>query len=147
MAQKVQNLPTMAGDLGLIPGLGRSPRGNSYPFQYSGLENPMGCIVHGVAKSQTRMSNLHSLFTTSLPFRHTNYSEHSQNLMHTFKNSVPVFRSFSFPKRCFYALFSPPVIPSVYKKELICYILQPIFLDQNLFLPLLFFHKTLLRIT
>ena len=31
-------------DLGLIPGLGRSPgEGNSYPLQYSGMENPMGC--------------------------------------------------------------------------------------------------------
>ena len=30
------------GDLGLIPGLGRSPaEGNSYPLQYSGLENSM----------------------------------------------------------------------------------------------------------
>ena len=43
-----------AGDLGLIPGLGRSPReGKGYPLQYSGLENSMNCIVHGVAKSQT----------------------------------------------------------------------------------------------
>ena len=43
-----------AGDLGLIPGLGRSPgEGNSYLLQYSGLENSMDCIVHGVAKSWT----------------------------------------------------------------------------------------------
>ena len=43
-----------AGDLGLIPGLGRSPlEGNSYPLQYSGLENSTDCIIHGVAKSQT----------------------------------------------------------------------------------------------
>ena len=42
------------GDLGLIPGLGRSPgEGNGYPFQYSGLENSTDCIVHGVAKSWT----------------------------------------------------------------------------------------------
>ena len=42
------------GDLGSIPGLGRSPgEGSSYPLQYSGLENSMDCIVHGVAKSQT----------------------------------------------------------------------------------------------
>ena len=42
------------GDLGSIPGLGRSlGEGNSYPLQYSGLENLMDCIVHGVAKSQT----------------------------------------------------------------------------------------------
>ena len=41
-----------ARDLGLIPGLGRSPgEGKSYPLQYSGLENCMDCIVHGVAKS------------------------------------------------------------------------------------------------
>ena len=38
-------------DLGLIPGLGRSPgEGKSYPLQYSGLENSVDCIVHGVAK-------------------------------------------------------------------------------------------------
>ena len=49
-----------AGDLGSIPGLGRSPgEGNGYPLQYSGLENSMDCIVHGVAKSQTRLSNFH----------------------------------------------------------------------------------------
>ena len=43
-----------AGDLGLIPGLGRSPgEGNSYPLQYSGLENSMDSIVHGVTKSRT----------------------------------------------------------------------------------------------
>ena len=48
------------GDLGSIPGLGRSPgEGNSYPLQYSGLENSMDCIVHGVTKSQTRVSNFH----------------------------------------------------------------------------------------
>ena len=42
------------GDLGLIPGLGRSAgEGNSYPLQYSGLENSMDCIVLGVAKSWT----------------------------------------------------------------------------------------------
>ena len=46
-----------AGDLGSILGLGKSPaEGNSYPLQYSGLENSMDCIVHGVAKSQTRLS-------------------------------------------------------------------------------------------
>ena len=50
------------GDLGLIPGLGRSPvEGKGYPHQYSGLENPMDCIVHGVAKSRTRLSNFHFL--------------------------------------------------------------------------------------
>ena len=38
------------GDLGSIPGLGRSPgEGKGYPLQYSGLENSMECIVHGAA--------------------------------------------------------------------------------------------------
>ena len=42
------------GDLGLIPELGKFPgEGKGYPLQYSGLENSMDCIVHGVAKSQT----------------------------------------------------------------------------------------------
>ena len=49
-----------AGDLGLIPGLGRSPgEGKGYPLQYSGLENPMDYIVHGVAKSRIRLSDFH----------------------------------------------------------------------------------------
>ena len=49
-----------AGDLGLIPGLGRSPgEGKGYPLQYSGLQNSIGCIVHGVAKSQTLLNNFH----------------------------------------------------------------------------------------
>ena len=40
-----------AGHLGLIPGLGRSPGGGKgYPLQYSGLENSMDYLVHGVAK-------------------------------------------------------------------------------------------------
>ena len=40
------------GDLDLIPGLGRSPgEGNSYPLQYSDLENSMDSKVHGVAKT------------------------------------------------------------------------------------------------
>ena len=52
-----------AGDLGLIPGLGRSPGGgNGYPLQYSGLEKSMGCIVHGVAKNRTRLSDFHFHF-------------------------------------------------------------------------------------
>ena len=47
-----------AGDPGLIPGSGRSSgEGIGYPLQYSGLENSMDCIVHGVVKSQTRLSD------------------------------------------------------------------------------------------
>ena len=49
-----------AGDLGSVPGLGRSHgEGKVYPLQYSGLENFMGYIVHGVAKSQTQLSDFH----------------------------------------------------------------------------------------
>ena len=46
-----------AGDLGLIPGLGRSGEGKSYPLQYSGLENSVE--VYGVAKSQTGLNDFH----------------------------------------------------------------------------------------
>ena len=49
------------GDLGSIPGLGRSPgEGKGYPLQYSGLENSMDCIVHGVKKSRTWLSDFHT---------------------------------------------------------------------------------------
>ena len=48
------------GDLGSIPGLGRYPgEGKGYPLQHSGLENSLDCIVHGLAKSRTRLSNFH----------------------------------------------------------------------------------------
>ena len=55
------------GDLGSIPGLGRSPgEGNGNPLQYSCLENPKDggawwATVHGVAKSQTRLRDFSSL--------------------------------------------------------------------------------------
>ena len=48
------------GRPGFNPGLGRSPgEGNSYLLQYSGLENSMDCIVHGVTESHTPLSNFH----------------------------------------------------------------------------------------
>ena len=54
-----------AGDLVSIPGLARPPgeEKGSLP-QYSGLENSMDCIVHRVAKSQTRLTNFHFNFST-----------------------------------------------------------------------------------
>ena len=59
------------GDLGSIPRLGRSPEeGKGYPLQYSGLENSMDYTVHGVTKSQTRLSDLH--FHTSHKMFNTN---------------------------------------------------------------------------
>ena len=62
----VKNLPANArdaGDMGSIPGSGRSPReGNGNPLQYSCREYPTDrgawwCTAHGVAKSQTRLSD------------------------------------------------------------------------------------------
>ena len=64
VALVVKNPPANAGDMGLIPGLGRSPGGrNGNPLHYSCLENPMdrgACLatVHVVAKSQTRLKRL-----------------------------------------------------------------------------------------
>ena len=57
VAQLVKNLPVCRR-----PGLGRSPgEGKGYPLQYSSLDNSMGCIVHGVAKSRTLLSIFHLL--------------------------------------------------------------------------------------
>ena len=56
-----------AEDLGSIPGLGRSlGEGNGYPLQYSGLENSVDYIVHGVAKSWTRLSDFHFFLKVGL---------------------------------------------------------------------------------
>ena len=60
---KIKNPPANAEDprdMGLTPGSGRSPgEGNGNLLQYSGLENSMECIVHGVAKSRTQLSDFH----------------------------------------------------------------------------------------
>jgi len=63
------------GDLGSIPGLGRSPgEGKGYPLWYSGLENSMDCIVHGVAESlltpvRTKVTNFKIvLVVLALPY-------------------------------------------------------------------------------
>ena len=59
----VKKTPANAGDSGLIPDSGRCPgEGNGNPAQYSCLENPIDrgawwATVHGVAKSQTRLSD------------------------------------------------------------------------------------------
>ena len=55
-----------AGDLGSIPGLGE---GNGYPLQYSVLGNPTDSIVHGIAKSQTRLSDFHIIIHSFLAVR------------------------------------------------------------------------------
>ena len=64
VAQKVKASAYNVGDLGSIPGSGRSPGGgHGNPLQYSCLENPMDrgawwATVHGVAKSWTRLKQL-----------------------------------------------------------------------------------------
>ena len=65
MAQLVKNplavQETWVQYLGSIPRLGRSPgEGKGYPLQYSGLENSKDHIVHGFAKSRTRLSDFQS---------------------------------------------------------------------------------------
>ena len=63
MAQTVKRLAYNAGDLGSIPGSGRSSgEGKGNPLQYPCLENPMDrgawwAIVHGVTKSRTQLSD------------------------------------------------------------------------------------------
>ena len=63
VAQLVKN-PPAGGRPGFDPWLGRSPgEGKVYPLQYSGLENSMDCIAHGVTKSWTRLSDFHFLYS------------------------------------------------------------------------------------
>ena len=70
-----------AGDLGSMPGSGRSPgEGNGNPLQYSCLENPMDggawwATVHGVTKSQTQLSG----FTHSLIIKEDNSQKKKYN--------------------------------------------------------------------
>ena len=68
------------GDVGLIPGLGGSlGEGKGYPLQYSGLENSMDCIVHGVTKSQTRLTDFHFHFCALHPLTIT--SPHTKDMI------------------------------------------------------------------
>ena len=61
-----------AGDRGSIPGQGRSTgEGKGYPFQYSGLENSVDCIVHWVAKESDMTERLDrtELMALQIPFQ------------------------------------------------------------------------------
>ena len=78
------------GDLGLIPGLGRSPgEGNGYPLQYSDLENFMTCIVHRVAKNRTRLRDFHFHFSCMCCKQRYNFSE--QGLSPSFRNIISTY--------------------------------------------------------
>ena len=60
VAQLVKESSCNEGDPGSIPGLERSAgEGTGYPLQYPSLENSMDCIVHGIAKSWTQLSDFH----------------------------------------------------------------------------------------
>ena len=66
VAQLLKESACNVGDLGSIPGLGRFPgEQKGHPLWYSGLENSMDCLVHGVAKSQTWLSGFHFINKTN----------------------------------------------------------------------------------
>ena len=68
-----------AGDLGSIPGLGKSPgEGKGYPLQYSGLENDMDSIVHGVTKSRMQLSTFHFHFTFTFNTKRSQHQRRNQ---------------------------------------------------------------------
>ena len=92
-----------AGDLGSIPGLGRSPgEWKGYPLQYSWLENSMDCIVHGVTKSRTWLNNfhLHLHFQSRMSSRGSGYcgifqcfSKHNPQTPYMLVIEISVFHS------------------------------------------------------
>ena len=66
------------GDLGLIPGLARSPgEGKGYPLYYYSLENSLDCLVQGVTKSLTQLSGFHFHFL----FAVINYNCYHESLL------------------------------------------------------------------
>ena len=94
-----------AGDLGSIPGLGRSPgEGNGNPLQYSCLENPMdggawwATLVHGVTKSRTRLRDFTSLHSIPLYscmhlyiYTHTHTHTHTHTQTHSYIHTYHIF--------------------------------------------------------
>ena len=95
VAQLVKNLPAMRESWVRSLGWENSPgERNGYPLQYSGLENSMDSIIHGVAKSRTRLSDFHShspqmywlrrLFELSNAFPYSSTSAASFNLVSEF---------------------------------------------------------------
>ena len=111
-----------AGDLGLIPGLERSPgEGNGTPLQYSCLENPMDggawqATVHGVAESRTRLSNFTFTLSLSLLVSHTGVINDIQTVFWLlFTNSFVTFTTTSLSNT--WVLFKPSVLKNI---PLIC---------------------------
>ena len=87
VVQLVRNLPAKLGDLGLIPGLGRSLGGEKgYPLQDSGLENSMDCIVHGVAKRRAQVNSFHFTLVIRRIQNHWKYIK--TNVLATFPEMI-----------------------------------------------------------
>ena len=81
------------GDLGSITGLGRSPgEGKGYSLQYSGLENSMFCIVHGVTKSRTWLSDFSLSRYTHTSLYYTLLLQMVE-MVQNFKNTMSSFSS------------------------------------------------------
>ena len=86
------------GDLSLTSALGRFlGEGIGYPLHYSGLENPMDCIVHGVTNSWTWLSDFH--FTKVCGFL-INYLP-SKRMDFTFYGSIVILKSCLWKELCF----------------------------------------------
>ena len=85
MAQLAKNPPVRKETPGSIPGSGRfTGEGKGYPLQYSGLENSMDYIVHGVTKSRTRLSdfNFHLQVMDMEALQRTRLLTFEQNCFH-----------------------------------------------------------------
>ena len=93
-----------AGDLGSIPRLGRYPaEGQGYLLQYSGLENSMDCIVHGVTKSRTWLSDSLSKSGTN-PIHRTQFLEVQLNFGGKKKRLYGTFSLMCFTDLCSFFL-------------------------------------------
>jgi len=92
VTQTVKNLPTDAGDASSMPGSGRSAgEGSGNPLQYSCLENSMDrgdwwATVHGVVKSQTRLSDS-DMYICVYVYTHTHTHIHTHTHTHTHTSS------------------------------------------------------------
>ena len=123
VAQLIKKSTCNVGDLGLIPGLGRSPgEGNRYSLQYSGLENSMDYIVHGVEKSQTRLSNFY--FNTSHHRDPLHIMLHSSMLIPklnwvAYTKTLQIFTHQSYLNKMFFKKFkmSQGKMPMIYLKK------------------------------
>ena len=83
------------GDLGSVPGIGRSSGGGQgNPLQYSGLENSMNCIAHGVTKSWIWLSNFHSLAPGKKSYNKPR--QHIKKQRHYFADKVLSSQSYGF---------------------------------------------------